>query len=44
MGAAKAWAAALPMAPTWALASVAAWPLPRLLQWGWLLASGSPSE
>jgi hypothetical protein len=29
---AEAWGAALPMAPTWALASVAAWQLPMLLQ------------
>ena len=30
--AAEAWGAALPMAPTWVLASVAAWPLPMLLR------------
>ena len=28
MASAEAWGAALPMAPTWVLASVAAWPLP----------------
>ena len=44
MAAAEAWDAALPMAPTWVLASVVAWPLPKLLQWGWLLAWRSPSE
>ena len=44
MAAAEVWDAALPMAPTWVLASVAASPLPRLLQWGWLLAWRSPSE
>jgi hypothetical protein len=41
---AEVWAAALLLAPTWALASVAAWPLPMLLQWGWLLVWRSPSE
>ena len=41
---AEAWGAALEMAPTWVLASAAAWPLPMLLQWGWLLAWRSPSE
>ena len=41
---AEAWGAALAMAPTWVLASVAAWLLPMLLQWGWLLAWRSPSE
>lgn len=30
---AKAWGAALAMAPTWALASVAAWLSAMLLQW-----------
>jgi hypothetical protein len=44
MAAAEAWDAALPMGPTWVLASVVAWPLPRLLQWGWLLAWGSSWE
>ena len=38
---AKAWGAALAMAPTGVLASAAASPLPMLLQWGWLLAWGS---
>lgn len=41
---AEAWGAALRMVLTWVLASGAAWPLPMLLQWGWLLAWGSPSE
>ena len=40
---AKAWGAALAMAPTGVLASAAASPLPMLLQWGWLLAWGSRS-
>ena len=40
----EAWDAALLLAPTWASASVGAWPLPTLLQWGWLLAWPSPSE
>ena len=31
--AAEAWGAALLMAPTWVLASVAAWRLPMLLRW-----------
>ena len=44
MALAEAWGAALPMAPTWVLASAVAWPLPMLLQWGWLLAWRSPSE
>ena len=44
MGAAEAWGAPLAMAPTWALASVAAWQLPMPLQWGWLLAWRSLSE
>ena len=38
MASAEAWGAALRMAPTWALASVVAWELPMLLQWGWPLA------
>ena len=43
---AEAWGAALPMAPTWVLASVAAWQsaMPMLLQWGWQLAWRSLSE
>ena len=41
---AEAWGAALAMALIWALASVAASPLPMLLQWGWLLAWRSLSE
>ena len=38
----EAWDAALPMAPTWVLGSVAVWlsAMPMLLQWGWLLACG----
>ena len=46
MAAAEAWGAALPMAPTWVLVSVAAWQsaMPMPLQWGWPLASRSLSE
>ena len=44
MAAAEVWGAALPLAPTWVLASVAASPLPLLLLWGWPLAWRSPSE
>jgi len=46
MAAAEAWDAALPMAPTWVLGSVAVWlsAMPMLLQWGWLLAWRSLSE
>jgi hypothetical protein len=44
MAAAEAWDAALPLAQTWVMGSVAAWPLPMLLQWGWLWAWPSPSE
>jgi len=32
----EAWGAALPLASTWALALVAAWPLPTLSRWDWL--------
>ena len=35
---AEVWDAALPSVLLWALASVAAWASPTLLQWGWLLA------
>ena len=35
---AEAWGVALLMAQLWVLASVAAWQLPMLLQWGWPLA------
>ena len=35
---AEAWGVALLMAQTWVLASVVAWELPMLLQWGWRLA------
>jgi hypothetical protein len=43
---AEAWGAALPMAPTWVLGSVAVWlsAMPMPLQWGWLLAWRSPLE
>ena len=40
---AEAWGVALLMAQLWVLASVVAWELPMLLQWGWPLAWRSPS-
>lgn len=44
MGAAKAWGAALRMAPPWVLESVAALRLRLRLRWGWQLAWRSLSE